>query len=91
MKNNRCGPHAGRGDPQQLTGSRGDPPVTGGVRGDPPWMLASRGDPPLLKRKWDHPPEVKNVLNDLFETELIINIIGCQNRPHGRGMSNNEQ
>jgi hypothetical protein len=86
MKNNRCGPHVGRGDPQQRSGSRGDPPVNCGVRGDPPWMHTSRGDSPLLKWKWNHPPEVKNILSCSFENELIFRTIGCQNRPHGRGM-----
>ena len=86
MNNNRYGPHVGRGDPQQRSGSRGDPPVTGGVRGDPSWMLASRGDPPLLKWKWDRPPEVKNRLNCPFKIELAFRIIGGQNWPHGRGM-----
>ena len=86
MKNNRCGPYVGRGDPQQRSGSRGDPPLICGVRGDPPWMLSSRGDPPLLKQKWGDPPEVKNILNGLFRIELIFRIIGGQNRPHGRGM-----
>jgi len=86
MKNNRCGPHVGRGDPQQQSGSRGDPPVICDVRGDPPWMLTSRGDPPLLKQKRDDPPEVRNILNDLFRIELIFRVIGDQNWPRGRGM-----
>ena len=91
MKNNRCGPHVGRGDPQQRSGSRGDPPVMCGVRGDPPRMLTSRGDPPLLKWKLGDPPDVKNRLNYPFETELIFRIIGCKNRPYGRGVTKNEQ
>jgi len=86
MKNNRCGPHVGRGDPQQQSGSRGDPPVICDVRGDPPWMLTSRGDPPLLKQKRGDPPEVKNILNGLFRIKLIFRVIGDQNWPRGRGM-----
>lgn len=48
MKNKRCGPDGGRGDPRLITGSKGDPPVICDVRGDPPWVYGSRGDPPLL-------------------------------------------
>jgi hypothetical protein len=91
MKNNRCGPHTGRGDPRLRSGSRGDPPVTCGVRGDPPWMLASRGDPPLLKRKGEHPLDVENMQKYLFVNELIFRIIDGKNLPQGRGLSNDEQ
>jgi len=100
MKNNRCGPHVGRGDPQQRSGSRGDPPVICGVRGDPPWMLTSRGDPPLLRWKLGDPPEKNENRNSQAIPELVEGvvpepvegrIIGGQNRLHGRGMSDNDQ
>jgi hypothetical protein len=92
MKNNRSGPHIGRGDPQQRSGSRGDPPVICGVRGDPPWMLISRGDPPLLKWKGDHSPEKNENRNSQAIPELVEGrVIGCQDWPHGRGMPKNEQ
>jgi len=81
MKNNRCGPHIGRGDP----------PLIGGVRGDPPWMFTSRGDPPLIFERWGDPPEDKKNRCKSIINELIFTTISCQNGQRGRGMLNNDQ
>lgn len=100
MKNNRCAPHTGRGDPPERSGTQGSHPVIDGVRGDPPWMFISRGDPPLVGCKWNDPPDKNENRNSQATPELVEGvvselveerIIGCKNRQQARGMSDNEQ
>lgn len=91
MKNNRCAPHVGRGDPPERSGTQGSHPVIGGVRGDPPWMFISRGDPPLVGCKWNDPPDKNENRNSQATPELVEErIIGCKNRQLARGMPKNE-
>jgi hypothetical protein len=90
MKNNRCGPKGGRGDPPWIFGSRGDPPIVTGARGQPPWTFGARGDPPLIFEARGDPPEIKNNRSSPNINGLNFRTIGCRYWPDGRGMPERE-
>lgn len=86
MKNNRCGPNGGRGDPPWMYGSRGDPPIVHGARGHPPWKYASRGDPPIHLGFGIGPPKYKcNPVSSIIH-KLILRELGCKNSSYRGGM-----